>query len=145
MTIEDLEKAVAKLPPDKLAKFCDGFEAFDAARFDEKIERDATPAGSIVSPSKRLPITPRAAPASCNLVARMERSEIRGQRLLAKPTPHCASLHAGYGLSSADALCPPKWDGRVKPGHDSWQHPTTNHVTPPVINFYSYLPLTFLL
>lgn len=42
MTIEDLEKAVAKLAPDQLAKFRDWFEAFDAARFDEKIERDAS-------------------------------------------------------------------------------------------------------
>lgn len=41
MTIEDLEKAVAKLPPDQLAKFRAWFEAFDAARFDQKIERDA--------------------------------------------------------------------------------------------------------
>ena len=41
MTIEDLEMAVATLPPDQLAKFRDWFEAFDAARFDEKIERDA--------------------------------------------------------------------------------------------------------
>jgi len=41
MTIEDLEKAVAKLPPDQLAEFRAWFEAFDAARFDEKIERDA--------------------------------------------------------------------------------------------------------
>ena len=41
MTIEDLEKAVAKLPPDQLARFRAWFEAFDAARFDEKIERDA--------------------------------------------------------------------------------------------------------
>ncbi len=41
MTIEDLEKAVSKLPPDQLAKFRAWFEAFDAARFDEKIERDA--------------------------------------------------------------------------------------------------------
>lgn len=41
MTIEDLEKAVAQLPPDQFAKFRDWFEAFDAARFDEKIERDA--------------------------------------------------------------------------------------------------------
>ena len=40
MTIEDLEKAVSKLPPDQLAKFRDWFEAFDAARFDQKIERD---------------------------------------------------------------------------------------------------------
>jgi hypothetical protein len=41
MTIEDLEKAVAKLPPDELARFRAWFEQFDAARFDEKIERDA--------------------------------------------------------------------------------------------------------
>jgi hypothetical protein len=41
MTIEDLEKAVAKLPPDDLARFRAWFEQFDAARFDEKIERDA--------------------------------------------------------------------------------------------------------
>jgi hypothetical protein len=41
MTIEDLEKAVSKLPPDQLAKFRAWFEAFDAARFDQKIERDA--------------------------------------------------------------------------------------------------------
>lgn len=41
MTIEDLEKAVATLPPEQLATFRDWFEAFDAARFDEKIERDA--------------------------------------------------------------------------------------------------------
>ncbi len=40
MTIEDLENAVAKLPPDQLAKFRAWFEAFDA-RFDEKMERDA--------------------------------------------------------------------------------------------------------
>jgi len=41
MTVEDLEKAVSRLPPDQLAKFRAWFEAFDAARFDEKIERDA--------------------------------------------------------------------------------------------------------
>jgi hypothetical protein len=40
MTVEDLEQAVAKLPPDQLAKFRDWFAKFDAARFDEKIERD---------------------------------------------------------------------------------------------------------
>ena len=42
MTLADLEKAVATLPPDQLAKFRTWFDAFDAARFDEKIERDAT-------------------------------------------------------------------------------------------------------
>ena len=41
MTIEDLERAVAKLPPDDLARFRAWFEEFDAARFDQKIERDA--------------------------------------------------------------------------------------------------------
>jgi hypothetical protein len=41
MSIEDIEKAVAKLPPDQLAEFRAWFEAFDAVRFDEKIERDA--------------------------------------------------------------------------------------------------------
>jgi hypothetical protein len=41
MTIEDIEKAVATLPPDQLAEFRAWFEEFDAARFDQKIERDA--------------------------------------------------------------------------------------------------------
>jgi hypothetical protein len=41
MTIKELEKAVEKLPPDKLAKFRAWFDQFDAAHFDEKIERDA--------------------------------------------------------------------------------------------------------
>jgi len=40
MTVEDLEKAIAKLPPDQLAQFRAWFEEFDAARFDQKIERD---------------------------------------------------------------------------------------------------------
>ncbi len=41
MTLSDLEKAVSKLPPDQLARFRAWFEAFDGARFDDKIERDA--------------------------------------------------------------------------------------------------------
>jgi hypothetical protein len=41
MTVQDLEKAVAQLPPEELAAFRAWFEAFDAARFDEKIARDA--------------------------------------------------------------------------------------------------------
>jgi hypothetical protein len=41
MTIEDIENAVAKLPPDQFAKFRDWFEALDGARLDAKIERDA--------------------------------------------------------------------------------------------------------
>jgi len=41
MTLADLEKAVAKLPPDELARFRAWFDEFGAAHFDEKIERDA--------------------------------------------------------------------------------------------------------
>ena len=41
MTIEEIEKAVAKLAPAELKRFRDWFEAFDAQRFDEKIEEDA--------------------------------------------------------------------------------------------------------
>lgn len=41
MTIEDLKKGVADLPPDELAKFRAWYEQFDAALFDAKIARDA--------------------------------------------------------------------------------------------------------
>jgi hypothetical protein len=40
MSIEDLEKAIAGLPPDQYAEFRTWFEAFEADRFDRKIERD---------------------------------------------------------------------------------------------------------
>ena len=40
-TLEDIEKAVAELPPDQLAQFRAWFEELEAARFDQKIERDA--------------------------------------------------------------------------------------------------------
>jgi len=40
-TVEDIEKALTELPPDQLAEFRTWFETFDAARFDERIERDA--------------------------------------------------------------------------------------------------------
>ena len=39
--IEDIEKAVSELAPDELARFRAWFEEFEAARFDEQIERDA--------------------------------------------------------------------------------------------------------
>ncbi len=41
MSVEELEKAVAGLPPDKLAKFRAWFEAFDAELWDRQIEEDA--------------------------------------------------------------------------------------------------------
>lgn len=40
MTVKDIEQAVARLPADQFARFHAWFEAFDAARFDSKIERD---------------------------------------------------------------------------------------------------------
>jgi hypothetical protein len=40
-TVEEIEKALSELPADQLAEFRVWFEAFDASRFDEKIERDA--------------------------------------------------------------------------------------------------------
>ena len=39
--IEDIEKAVSDLNPGELAEFRAWFDAFDAAQFDAKIERDA--------------------------------------------------------------------------------------------------------
>jgi hypothetical protein len=40
MSIDELEKAVATLPPDKLAKFSAWFEEFRADAWDRQIERD---------------------------------------------------------------------------------------------------------
>ncbi|MDI1284151.1 MAG: hypothetical protein PSV46_07130, partial [Reyranella sp.] len=39
--LEDLEKAVAELPVEQLARFRVWFEEFKATHFDQKIERDA--------------------------------------------------------------------------------------------------------
>jgi hypothetical protein len=41
MSVEELERAVAELPPEKLARFRAWFEEFEAARFDAQIEADA--------------------------------------------------------------------------------------------------------
>jgi hypothetical protein len=41
MSIDELEKAVAQLPPDKLAKFRAWFEEFAAEAWDRQIEQDA--------------------------------------------------------------------------------------------------------
>lgn len=40
-TLEDIEKAVAKLTPEQLAKFRVWFDEFQAQLFDEQIDRDA--------------------------------------------------------------------------------------------------------
>jgi hypothetical protein len=39
--IDDIERAIESLGPDELAQFRVWFDAFDAARFDQQIERDA--------------------------------------------------------------------------------------------------------
>jgi hypothetical protein len=39
--LEEIEKAIAELPVDQLARFRAWFEEFEATRFDQKIERDA--------------------------------------------------------------------------------------------------------
>ena len=39
--LEDIEKAIEKLPAAEFARFRAWFEQFEAARFDGKIERDA--------------------------------------------------------------------------------------------------------
>jgi hypothetical protein len=41
MTVEDIEKAIARLAPDELARLRAWFDDFEAKRFDDKIERDA--------------------------------------------------------------------------------------------------------
>jgi hypothetical protein len=40
-TLEEIERAVESLPPDKLAQFRTWFDQFEAALFDAKIARDA--------------------------------------------------------------------------------------------------------
>jgi hypothetical protein len=40
-TLEDIEKAVAQLPPERLAEFRAWFSEFDAAVFDARIEHDS--------------------------------------------------------------------------------------------------------
>lgn len=39
--LDEIEKAVAELPPDELAKFREWFDQFAGDLFDRKIERDA--------------------------------------------------------------------------------------------------------
>jgi hypothetical protein len=40
-TVEDIEKAIAKLAPGEFDRLRAWFEEYQAARFDERIERDA--------------------------------------------------------------------------------------------------------
>ena len=40
-TLEEIEKAVAELSAEQLSRFRAWFDEFEAARFDQKIERDA--------------------------------------------------------------------------------------------------------
>ena len=40
-TVEEIERAVERLPPQELARFQQWYALFDAERFDSRIERDA--------------------------------------------------------------------------------------------------------
>jgi hypothetical protein len=40
-TLEDIKRAIAELPAEQLKRFRAWFEQFEAARFDQLIERDA--------------------------------------------------------------------------------------------------------
>jgi len=42
MTLQELEQTVSHLPPNELARFREWFREFDAARWDDQIEADAT-------------------------------------------------------------------------------------------------------
>ena len=39
--LEEIEKAVSKLPPEEISKFRNWFDEFDGKLWDEQIERDA--------------------------------------------------------------------------------------------------------
>ncbi len=41
MTVQEIEQAIAELPPDELARFRKWFDEFDAKIWDEQFERDA--------------------------------------------------------------------------------------------------------
>lgn len=41
MTLQEIGKTIAELPPEELAKFREWFLAFDAEQFDKRIEIDA--------------------------------------------------------------------------------------------------------
>ncbi|MEZ6059454.1 MAG: hypothetical protein R3C19_03735 [Planctomycetaceae bacterium] len=41
MTLNELERSVARLPPDELARFRDWFHEFDSEQWDRQIENDA--------------------------------------------------------------------------------------------------------
>ena len=40
-TVEDIERAIAKLKPREFDRLCAWFDEYQAARFDERIERDS--------------------------------------------------------------------------------------------------------
>jgi hypothetical protein len=41
MTLQEIEKTIAELPPNELAKFREWFLDFDAEQFDKRIETDS--------------------------------------------------------------------------------------------------------
>ena len=55
MKVEDIAEAIAKLPPDQLARFRHWFAAFEAGRTDHTEEFDSTAIKLVGSPAARLP------------------------------------------------------------------------------------------
>ena len=62
MKVEDIEKAIAQLAPADLDKFRAWYEAFDAQRFDERIEAMLRPGNWIEWRMRLSPNTAQAAP-----------------------------------------------------------------------------------
>ena len=54
MKVEEIVEAIAKLPPDQLARFRRWFTAFEAARTDHADELDSTATKLAASPAARL-------------------------------------------------------------------------------------------
>jgi hypothetical protein len=54
MKVEEIAEAVAKLPPDQLARFRRWLTAFEAGRTDHAEELDSTAPNLVASPAARL-------------------------------------------------------------------------------------------
>ena len=52
MKVEEIAEAVAKLPPDQLARFRRWFTAFEAGRTDHAEELDSTATNLVASPPR---------------------------------------------------------------------------------------------
>ena len=94
MTVQELEKAVAKLSPEELAEFRAWFQQFDMDEWDRQIARDSESGNSTSSSSRRGAITLKDAAGSCET--------LRNGQLLAmlRRTYACASAFGGRKFRS---------------------------------------------